>query len=549
MNMIKYFAILIALNRFIFITDFPVYGQIHFEDVTQEAGLIEALKGVKGHSAAWGDVTGNGYPDLFVGTFSDRPDSIYATRGHIAKAEPDKLFLNLGDGTFKEVLESPVRQYGRCSGSAFADFDNDGDLDLVVSHNARHAASTKPQHKTGNFLFENHGEGKFTDVTEKAGLNFGLPFTGRSTFVFDYNGDGLLDLFMQEDWVLDSISGGNSRLMENMGDLVFKDVTAKAGFPHGFRKGLYGLGGFVGDMNGDLWPDVFFAHSCRMFINNRDGTFREKEYPLVPPKYRLPGSSADGFWTCAADLGDLDNDGDMDIVMGQHFTDAGLLDTTKKNIFVFLNEGNDADGNPILRDITNDSQVAHPSRRTPNIQLQDMDNDGLVDILATSGNKFVYRNTGILGGIPRFDKPTDSGITEGNGYWACGPLGDFDRDGRLDFFGPEWLTSAPSVLLKNETPGADQYLAVKLELEEGPNRNGVDARVDLYTRDKLGIEEERIASRIITVSNGYASGYEAIAYFGLPEHKSVDIRVSMPCGGQVYNATAVQTKQLYILRK
>ena len=544
--MYRYFAFMIAICSFIFMTAFSVKGQIRFEDVTQDAGLIEPLKGIKGHSASWGDVTGNGYPDLFVGTFSDRPDSIYAARGHTAKAEPDKLFLNRGDGTFEEVLESPVRQYGRCSGSAFADFDNDGDLDLVVSHNARLPNSSKTQHKTGNFLFENNGHGEFIDVTEKAGLNFGLPFTGRNTFVFDYNGDGLLDLFMQEDWVLDSISGGNSRLMENRGHLVFKDVSAEAGFPNGFRKGLYGLGGFVGDMNGDLWPDVFFSHSCRMFINNKNGTFRERNYQMVPRKYQLPGTRADGYWTCGADLGDLDNDGDMDMVVGHHFLE---LDTVKQKIFVFLNEGNDADGNPILRDITTESQLEQPSRRAPNIQLQDMDNDGKVDILATAGNTFVYRNTGTLGGIPHFDKPTESGIEEGNGYWACGPLADFDRDGRLDFFGPEWLTSAPSTLLKNLTSGANHYLAVKLELEEGPNRNGVDARVDIYTQGNLGNEVERIASRIITVSNGYASGYEAIAYFGLPDHKKVDIRVSMSCSGQVYNATAVQRNQLYILRK
>ncbi len=542
----KYYAFLIAICSFLSMTALPVEGQIQFEDVTKDADLIEPLKGMKGHSASWGDVTGNGYPDLFVGTFSDRPDSIYATRGHIAKAEPDKLFLNQGDGTFEEVLESPVRQYGRCSGSAFADFDNDGDLDLVVSHNARLPDSSKPQHKTGNFLFENSGQGEFIDVTEKAGLNFGLPFTGRNTFVFDYNGDGLLDLFMQEDWVLDSISGGNSRLMENRGNLVFKDVTYEAGFPHGFRKGLYGLGGFVGDMNGDLWPDVFFSHSCRMFINNKNGTFRERTYQMVPQKYQMPGTWADGYWTCGADLGDLDNDGDMDMAVGHHFLE---FDTVEQKIFVFLNEGNDADGNPILRDISTESQLEQPSRRAPNIQLQDMDNDGKVDILATSGNSFVYRNKGSLGGIPHFDKPTGSGIKDGNGYWACGPLGDFDRDGRLDFFGPEWLTSAPSPLLKNETPGANHYLAVKLELEEGPNRNGVDARVDIFTQGNLGNAEERIASRIITVSNGYASGYEAIAYFGLPDHNKVDIRVSMPCGGQVYNATAVQRNQLYILRK
>ena len=531
-----------TVSSIILLTTLSLSGQIKFKDVTENAGLIEPLKGMMGHSAAWGDVTGNGFPDLFVGTFSDRADSIYAKRGHIAKAEPDKLFLNRGDGTFKEVLESPIRQYGRSSGSVFADFDNDGDLDLVVSHNSYDGSEHQ---KTGNFFFENNGQGSFTDITTKSGLNFGWPFTGRSTFVFDYNGDGLLDLFMQEDWVRDDVSGGNSRLMKNTGNLIFTDVTAEAGFPHGFRKGLYGLGGFVGDMNGDLWPDVFFAHSCRMFINQQDGTFREKVYNMVPPKYRLPVSSDNSNWTCGADLGDLDNDGDMDMVIGHHFIRP---DSGTQRIFVILNEGNDEEGNPVLRDITMEAKVVQPSRKIPNIQLMDMDNDGMVDIVATAGNTFVYRNKGIINHIPHFDEPIGTGIEEGNGYWACGPLGDYDRDGRLDFFGPEWLTSAHSPLLRNITPGAKKYLAVKLELEEGTNRNGINARVELYAPGKLGMDEALIGTRIITVSNGYSSGYEAIAYFGLPDHKKVDIRVSMPCGGPVFTATSVKRNQMYIFK-
>ena len=69
--MCKYFAFVIAFCSLIFMTALPVKGQIQFEDVTEDAGLIEPLKGIKGHSAAWGDVTGNGYPDLFVGKFAE----------------------------------------------------------------------------------------------------------------------------------------------------------------------------------------------------------------------------------------------------------------------------------------------------------------------------------------------------------------------------------------------------------------------------------------------------------------------------------------------
>ncbi len=542
--MIRLFALL-SCSGFLLLPALSLNAQIRFKDVTGKAKLVEPLKGIKGHSAAWGDVTGNGYPDLFVGTFSDRPESHYAERGHDAKPEPDKLFINNGDGTFREVLNSPVRKYGRNSGVVFADFDNDGDLDLVVSHNSYDGRVN--QQRTGNFLFENDGKGNFRDVTEKSGLDFGWPFTGRNTFAFDYNGDGLLDLFMQEDYVREDVSGGNSRLMMNVGGLKFVDATAEAGFPHGYRKGLYGLGGFVGDINGDLWPDVFFAHSCRMFINNGDGTFHEKKYKMVKPVYQLPAeAAAGGYWTCGAALGDLDNDGDMDMVMSQHYP---LNDTVSRNLFVFINEGNDSKGDPVLKEISKEAGIVPPKKRAPHIQLEDLDNDGMLDIMVSSCHSFVYRNNGIKGGIPHFDKPLSSGYEGGIGYWSTGPLGDYDRDGRLDFFGAEWEPSVASPLLRNVTPGAKHYLAVKLELEHVPNRNGIGARVDIYKPGMLGKKEGLIGSRIISVSNGYSCGYEAIAWFGLPDDKKVDVKVSMPAGGPVYTATSVKRDQFYIIKK
>jgi hypothetical protein len=235
----------------------------------------------------------------------------------------------------------------------------------------------------------------------------------------------------------------------------------------------------------------------------------------------------------------------MDMVMGEHFSS---LDTVKRTLYVYLNEGNDKDGNPILCDITSKAVLVPPSEKTPHIQLQDMDNDGMVDILASSNNDFVYRNHGIEGGIPRFYEPSGSGCEGGHGYWPAGPLGDFDRDGRLDFIGPEWETAAHSPLLKNVTKGAKKYIAIKLELQDGLNRNGINARVDIYEAGRLGEVEYLIGTRIITISNGYSSGYEAIAYFGLPEHRKVDIRVSMPCDGPVFTANSVKRNQMYIFK-
>jgi hypothetical protein len=126
---------------------------------------------------------------------------------------------------------------------------------------------------------------------------------------------------------------------------------------------------------------------------------------------------------------------------------------------------------------------------------------------------------------------------------------DYDRDGRLDFFGPEWEPGVASPLLRNVTPGAENYLDVKLELKNSPNRNGLGARVEIYQAGKLGKKNGLLGATIISVSNGYSSGYEAIAHFGLPGDKTVDVRVTMPCNGKIYTATSVPRNQRFIVQE
>src|SRR5690606_36742263 len=104
--------------------------------------------------------------------------------------------------------------------------------------------------------------------------------SARNTFVLDYDGDGLIDLLMQDDDVW-GWSIGRSKLMRNKGNMQFEDVTKEAGLPEHF----YGLGGFVGDINGDTWPDIFFPHSNEMYINNGDGTFRKLETNFVNKEF------------------------------------------------------------------------------------------------------------------------------------------------------------------------------------------------------------------------------------------------------------------------
>jgi enediyne biosynthesis protein E4 len=527
-----------------------IFGQINFEDVTEKAGLVEPLKGIAGHCAVFGDANGDDFPELFVGTFTHFEDSVYNQRGHKTGKEPNKFFINKGDGTFVEEKECPASVKGKCSGGAFADLDNDGDLDLIISHQAHLKKWPGDLLEAGierNMLLENDGKGNFRKVTFHSGIDFWYPFMGRSTFVFDYDGDGLPDIFMQEDFTLGDVSAGNSHLLKNLGNLKFKDVTKEAGFPSGFQQGLFGLGGFVDDINGDTWPDVFFSHSCRLFINNRNGTFRELPFKMPDTKYTLPSNiNKDYAYYCGANTGDLDNDGDIDFVVGDHLE----FDSAKHRLFVFQNQGNDASGNPVFKDITEAANIGNFGGRAIYIQITDIDNDGKMDICTSRFKNFIYKNIGVEKGIPMFAQPFDAGSDDKMmNYWAGGSFADYDRDGRIDFFGPEWFPEDKSRLLRNVTPDAENYIDVKLELGIGLNRNGIGSRVEIFKTGFLGKPEDCLGTQIISVANGYASGYEAVAHFGLPDDERVDIRVTMPCDGPVYTARNVKRNQLFKLKK
>ena len=191
---------------------------VAFADATAAAGLVDPLTGMHGHAAAAADVDGDGWTDLFVGGFADRPADEYRERG-AAGPSPDRL-LRGGPGGFT-VDDTFPGEPARTSGAAFADLDADGDLDLVVVRNPRPDGEIASRPTT---VYRNDG-GAWTAATTL------LPDTSaRSVAALDVDRDGLADLAIAGD----RFGEGSTRLLRNTGGLEFEDAVRRLG-PAGRR--------------------------------------------------------------------------------------------------------------------------------------------------------------------------------------------------------------------------------------------------------------------------------------------------------------------------
>jgi enediyne biosynthesis protein E4 len=501
---------------------------IAFEDVTRQSGLNTLLDCMMGHSAAVGDIDGDGLPDLFVGTFANRrPEAYLCADG----AAPDRLLRNAGDGRWTHVPEPALEQYARSSGAVFADLDNDGDLDLVVTRNARDDGDLRDTRS--NALYRNDG-GRFVDVTEESGLTVPA-MKARNVIPLDYDGDGWLDLF-----IVDDLTGDvGSRLFRNEGDLRFRDRTGEAGLP----TDLGGLGAAVGDVGNDGWPDIFVAHEDKLFVNNGRGGYRHASD--LDQVFQWPGDKGSEDWRAGAAFGDVNRDGRLDLVVGHHY---GSADKAPQSVRLYLNRGED--GAVAFEDVTARAGLDPIPVKAPHVEIQDIDNDGWPDIVVSvhavqDGNAtpLVFRNRG--GDVPAFETPPFSVPAERGsnlGYWPAAPTLDFDRDGRLDLFAVEWVPGRDSLLYRNVSR-AGNFLQVAVRPADGINAMGIGARIEVYEPGHLGQPAALVGRSEIAAGYGYSSGQEAVAHVGLADRKQVDLRVVLPHGGAVIDRAGVPANQ------
>jgi enediyne biosynthesis protein E4 len=506
---------------------------IRFEDVTPQSGLDHLLDCMMGHSAAVGDMDGDGLPDLFFGTFANRRPAAYLCD---EGARPDRLLRNAGDGTWTHAPEPALEQHARSSGAVFADLDNDGDLDLVVTRNARDDGDLRDTRS--NALYRNDG-GRFVDVTEESSL--AVPgMRARNVIPLDYDGDGALDLLIIEDLTGDL----GSKLFRNEGGLRFRDRTDEAGLP----TDLGGLGAAVGDVNNDGWPDIFVAHEDKLFVN--DGRGRYEHAAGLDEVFQWPGANRSEDWRAGAAFGDVNRDGRLDLVVGHHY---GSADKAPQSVRLYLNRGEN--GAAAFEDVTSQAGLDPIPVKAPHVEIQDIDNDGWPDIVVSvhamqegAATPLVFRNRG-GGDVPAFETPPFSvpADRESNlGYWPAAPTLDFDRDGRLDLFGVEWVPSRDSLLYRNVSR-AGNFLQVAVRPAAGTNAMGIGAHIEVYEPGRLGEPAALVGRSEIATGYGYSSGQEAVAHFGLADREQVDVRIVLPHGGSVIERAGVAANQRLLI--
>ena len=294
-----------------------------FSDVTVEAGL--SRPSYPSQSAAWADYDNDGDLDLFACNESE-PVRGYDLVTFDVKF-PSQLFRNNGDGTFTDVAkQAGVTNLRYCKGSAWGDFDGDGDPDLYVSNYA-----------SENSLYRNDGQGVFTDVAVDLGVT--EPRRSFATWFWDYDNDGLLDLFVAgygpeigevaADYLGLPNQGPRPRLYKNAGDAGFVDVTRAAGL---YRVHMP-MGANFGDLDNDGYPDFYLGTGYPTFdavgpnvMYRNDGGESFSDVTFSGGFGHLQKGHGVAF-------GDLDRDGDQDIFvqMGGFYPGDGFPNALFEN--------------------------------------------------------------------------------------------------------------------------------------------------------------------------------------------------------------------------
>ena len=449
-------------------------GDGTFTNCTVEAGLKGVMGGL---NLVHADYNNDSHADVLV------------LRGAWLEANgrlPNSLLRNNGDGTFDDVTEEAgLLSFHPTQTAAWADFDNDGQLDLFIGNEStRHDLRGSEIHLCE--LYHNNGDGTFTDVAKEAGVDFEGFVKGVAWG--DYNNDGQPDLYL-------SVLGNPNALYRNEGpsgdgQWRFTDVDLTE-HPAGVAEPLYSFPTWFWDHNNDGWLDILVLgyvgdvgtvaadylgtdHSeetACLYQNNRDGTFTN-----VTTQVKLDRV----FKAMGCNFGDLDNDGYLDFYVGTG--DPSLESLVPNRMFRNV-------GGRFFQDVTTSGGFGH-LQKGHGVAFGDIDHDGDQDVYAVIGGAFV---------------------------------GDI----------------AHNVLFENPGHG-NHWITLRLEGRQ-TNRGAIGARIKVKVESRKGTRDI-----YATVSTGGSFGSSSLQQeIGLGQARSIQsIEITWPATGKVQAFEKVQMNQI-----
>jgi hypothetical protein len=503
----------------------------HFTDVTSAAGIAfqhnsgaygaKHLPETLGPGCAFFDYDGDGWLDILLVNGAD-------WAGHKKRKSTLSLYRNNRDGTFTDVTARAglaVEMYGM--GVAVGDYNNDGFPDLFITAVGQ------------NRLFQNTGRGTFVDVTAKAGLGGRLGFS-TSALWFDYDRDGLLDLFVcnyvqwsPEHDIFCSVDGKNksyctpeayhgstSWLFRNRGNGTFEDVTAKSGI---FDTTSKALGVALLDYDRDGWLDLFVANDTqpnKLYRNQRNGTFEDVAV-RAGVAFSEDGKARAGM---GVDAADFDNSGMAGIA---------ITNFDEEMMAIYRPDRHGAYSDAAVK-----TGIGQPSRMRLGFgcAFLDLDLDGHLDLAAVNGH--IDETVRNISGNHGYAQPPHVFLNDGAGNFrdVAGQVGggfalpkvgrglaygDFDRDGDLDLL--VTTNHGPAYLYRNDLTNGNRWLRFQLQGTKS-NRDAIGAVVRLTTPDGT-------QSRMVKTGSSYLSQSELAVTFGLGRRDKADrVIIEWPSG-------------------
>jgi hypothetical protein len=497
-----------------------------FADVAPAAGVS-----IHGHAggSVMDDFDGDGLLDI-----------VTSSRG---LRDQLRFLHNDGNGTFADWTE-PAGLLGQLGGLnlSHADYDNDGDADLTVWRGAWMGEAGRHP----NSLLQNLGEGRFDDVTERAGvLSFHPTHSGAWG---DYDNDGWLDLFVGNESSPSPKPPHPNQLYHNSGDGTFTAVGAALGFAGvSFVKGLS-----LGDIDNDGELDVYLSNlngANNLYHNGGDGAVPRFTDVAAAAGVREPHVSfPTWFW-------DYDNDGWQDILVAG-FDMAELGDMAA----IYLDQPFGAEYPRLYRN-RGDGTFAQVAEQVGldrvilpmGANFGDLDNDGWLDAYFGTGmpdmrsllpNR-MFRNDH---GQHFLDITTSGGfgtLQKGHGI----SFGDIDHDGDQDIYqvlGAAFEGDvANNVLLENPGHG-NHWLSLRLEGVQS-NRDAIGARIHVRTRTTDGDDH----STHVTVGHGGSFGSSPLRQeIGLGQATQIEfVDILWPGNTQAQRLTGLSMDHAYHLRQ